>query len=506
MVKIRKVIALVLVAVMAMTMFAGCGGESNGTGAADSTKAAADTVAKQTETPKEKVKLSYFLSQTGWGGEAVDPELMAEVEKVIEEKTNTELEVIAPPQSSYNDKLNVVLASGDIPDIFAVRKAMDNIHVMASRGYALPMDDLIKNYPGITSLVDEKHLEPLKVNGKIFGVPMYVPLSKFIWLREDVLKANGVQLSETPTTDEFYNEMKKLVGKGVIPFTFPRFLDNLPFFFNPFGAYYGIAEKEGKYYDGFNTPEAKEALTYVAKLYKDKIFDQEFLTNENNTIRENLASGKAASTLDYYNRYLYYKTQSDKVKAPTEFVPVYELKGPKGNGGNLYEAIQDALCISAKSKNPDRALEVLQYYVYSEEGVKLRVLGVKDKHYTIENNVIKPTEKALNSGYKCDVNAFYLYFPKIKDFGFSWGEATEKLIPQQVKYNEETNKHLGPKYSIPSSKSDLYNKNISAYKKKIDEISSKIIMGSATVEEGYKEYEAFWKSINGDGMLAELNK
>lgn len=511
MVKIRKVIALVLVAVMALTMFAGCGGESKETGAADSSKAAdssvaADTGAQQTDTPKEKVKLSFFLSQTGWGGEAVDPELMAEVEKVIEEKTNTDLEVIAPPQSSYNDKLNVVLSSGQIPDIYAVRKAMDNIHVMASRGYTMPLDELIKNTPEITSLVDQKYLDYLKVDGKLQGIPMYVPLSKFIWLRKDVLDANGVKLSETPTTDEFYNEMKKLVGKGVIPFTFAKFLDNLPFFFNPFGAYYGIGEKDGKYVDGFNTPEAKEALAYVAKLYKDKIWDQEFLTNENATIRENLFSGKAASTLDYYNRYIYFSTEASKVKAPTEFVPIYELKGPNGNGGNLYEAIQDALCISAKSKDADRALEVIKYYVFTEEGVKLRCLGVKDKHYTIENNIITPTEKAKNSGYKCDVNQFYLYYPQVKDFGFKWGDTVEKLIPQQVKYNEETNKHLGPKYSIPSNKSDLYNKNLSAYKKKIDEISSKIIMGSASVEDGYKEYEAFWKSINGDEMLTQLNK
>ncbi|WP_313558899.1 extracellular solute-binding protein [Ruminiclostridium cellobioparum] len=510
MAKIRKVIALIMVAVMAVVMFAGCGGASKETGAANSTKAAVSTAAvsstQQTDAPKEKVKLSFFLSQTGWGGEAVDPELMAEVEKVIEGKTNTDLEVIAPPQSSYNDKLNVVLASGDIPDIFAVRKAMDNIHVMASRGYTMPLDDLIKQAPEITSLVDQTYLDYLKVDGKLQGVPMYVPLSKFIWMRKDVMDANGVKLSETPTTDEFYNEMKKLVGKGVIPFTFAKFLDNLPFFFNPFDAYYGIGEKDGKYIDGFNTPEAKEALAYVAKLYKEKIWDQEFLTNENTTIRENLFSGKAASTLDYYNRYIYFCTEAENVKAPTEFVPIYELKGPKGQGGNLYEAIQDALCISSKSKNPDRALDVLKYYVYSEEGVKLRCLGVEGKHYTLENNIITPTEKAKNSGYKCDVNQFYLYYPKITDFGFKWSETIEKLIPLQVKFNEETNRHLGPKYSIPSNKSDLYNKNLSGYKKKIDEISSKIIMGSCSVDEGYKEYEAFWKSINGDGMLAELNK
>ncbi|MCX7708454.1 MAG: extracellular solute-binding protein [Clostridia bacterium] len=498
--KARKLIVLLLAVALAVTMFAGCGSKS-----ADTTEK--KETSKEAEKPKEKVKLSFCLSQNGWGGEAVDPELMAEVEKVIEEKTNTDLEVIAPPQSSYNEKLNVMLSSGQIPDIFAVRKAMDNMQVYAARGYTMPLDDLLKKAPDITSQIDKKYMEYVTVGGKVHGVPMYVPMTKNLWLRKDMMDKYGVKLSETPTTEEFYNEMKKMADKGIVPFTFPKFLDNLPFFTNPFGAYFGIGQnKDGKFYDGFNTPEMKEALTYINKLYKDKIWDKEFLTNENAKIREMLYSGKAASTIDYFNRFIYFAAESEKIKAPTEFVPIYELKGPKGQGGNHNEAINDVLAISAKSKVAERALEVIKYYVFSEEGVKLRILGVKDKHYTIDNGVVKATDKAKNSGYKCDVNQFFLYYPKVKDYGFKWDATTEKLLPQQLKVNEEVNKHLGPRYVVPGGKSALYDKNQPAYKKKIEEIASKIIMGSITVDKGYAEYEAFWKSINGDEMLSQLNK
>lgn len=510
MLKVKRVMALLLSVLMALAVFAACGG--NSTGSPNEGTTAEETAKPETtaeaEKPVEKVKLSFCLSQTGWGGEAVDPELMKEVQRVIEEKTNTELEVIAPPQSSYNDKLNVMLSSGQIPDIFAVRKAMDNIQIFAARGYTMPLDDLITNAPEITSLVDKQYLDYLRVDDKLQAVPMYVPLSKVIWLRKDLLDEYGVTLSETPTTDEFYNEMKKLVGQDFVPFTFAKFLDNLPFFFNPFGAYYGIGiDSDGKFYDGFNTPEAKEALAYVAQLYKDKIWDQEFLTNENAAIREKLFSGKAASTLDYYNRYIYYASESVKVNAETDFLPIYELKGPRGDGGNLNEAIQDALAISPKSKAPERALEVIKYYVYTEEGVMLRNMGVKDKHYVIdENGVVGPTDKAKNSGYKCDVNGFFLYYPRITDYGFKWNETIEKLLPQQLIINEEANNYLGPKFIVPGGKSDLYDKNLPGYKKKIEEISSKIMMGATTVEKGYEEYEAFWKSISGDDMLGQLNQ
>lgn len=509
----RKIIALVLVLLMTASLLIGCGktNESANTTATPTPTptATADntsTAPESTAPPKEKVKLTFCLSQTGWGGEAVDPELMKEVEKVIEEKTTVDLEVIAPPQSSYNDKLTVMLSADTAPDIFAVRKSMDNIQVYAARGYTRPLDDLLPNFPNITSQVSADYWKYVTVDGKIQGIPMYVPMTKNLWLRKDVIDKYGVNLSTTPTTEEFYTEMKKIAGSGIIPFTFPKFLDNLPFFTNPFGAYFGIAQDaSGKFYDGFNTPEMKEALAYVAKLYADGIWDQEFLTNENAMIREKLFSGKAASTLDYFNRFIYYSSESIKINAATDFVPVYELKGPSGKGGNLNEAINDVLSISPDCKYPDRALEVINYYVFTAEGVMLRCLGVENKHYTINNGVIQPTEVATNSGYKCDVNQFYLYFPQIDKFDFSWGEA-ESLIPKQLEINKEVGKYIGPKYVVPGAKSDLYDKNQPAYKKKIEEIASLIIMGASTVEKGYADYDAFWKSISGDEMLNQLNK
>lgn len=514
MLKVRRIPALILVGIMfAMALF-GCGTAKQGaepttTAAAEpETKAepAAEKTPEETVAPKEIVKLSFCLSQTGWGGEAVDPELMKEVELAIEAKTSTDLEVIAPPQSSYNDKLNVMLSSNDAPDIFAVRKAMDNIQVYAARGYTRPLDDLLPNFANITSQIDPSYMQYVTVNGKVQAIPMYVPMKKNLWLRKDMIDKFGINLSSTPSTEEFYTEMKKAAGSGVIPFTFPKFLDNLPFFTNPFGAYFGIAQdSSGKYYDGFNTPEMKEALTYIARLYADGIWDQEFLTNENAMIREKLFTGKAVSTLDYWNRFLFYSSESVKVNAATEFVPVYELRGPTGKGGNLNEAINDVLAIAPNCANPDRALEVIDYYVYTEEGVKLRCLGVQDKHFTIENGEIKATEKAANSGYKCDVNQFYLYYPKVDKFDFSWGEV-EKLIPRQLEINSEVVKYLGPKYVVIGGKSDLYDKNQPAYKKKIEEIASLIIMGATTVDKGYVDFEAFWKSISGDEMLNELNK
>jgi putative aldouronate transport system substrate-binding protein len=314
-------------------------------------------------------------------------------------------------------------------------------------------------------------------------------------------------LSSTPTTDEFYTEMKKLVGKGVVPFSFPKFMDNLPMFYNPFGGYPGLVQdKDGKYYDAFNTQETKDALTYLNKLYKEGILDKEFITNENTVMRDKLITGKAASNIDYYNRLIFYSPESARNNTSTEFVPIYELKGPKGKGGNLNESIQDAYLISDKSKNKQRAFEVAEWIVYTEEGSRLTRLGVQDKHYTVKDGLFTPIEKASTSGYKATANSFFLSFVDVKNFGFKWDETTEKYLPQQLVINAEAQKHLGPKYVVPGGLSTLYDNIQPEYKKKIEEIAASIIMGNISLAEGYKQYESWWKSIDGDAMLKELNK
>ena len=84
----------------------------------------------------------------------------------------------------------------------------------------------------------------------------------------------GVNLSSTPTTEEFRREMAKFVGTGVVPFCFPKWVDNFQYFYNSFGAWGGVYLKDGKYIDGFQTPEMEAALSYLRQLYVDGILNQ----------------------------------------------------------------------------------------------------------------------------------------------------------------------------------------------------------------------------------------
>ena len=491
-----KVIALVMAFTIVASSFMAC--KNNKSSNASINPPTTSDVKNKT------VELTVCLPDTQWGSSR-DLELQNEVIKILEEKTNTRINSIIPPQGSYKEKVNILVSSGDIPDVYRIFQAMANLPGFAARGQILPLDEFINNSP-VLSKIDSTLYDYLRVNGKRYCLPKDIPQTKNVWLRRDAAEKYGVKLPVNPTTDQFYTELKKMAVSDVIPLTMPKFIDNFRFFYNAFGVYDEIYNKDGKYVDGFQVPETKEALEYIKKLYKEGIIDREFITAENAVMREKLSNGRAAADIDYANRYIYYISESNKFNVPTEFLPVYTLVGPKGKSGNLNEAIQNGYVVGSKCKNPQRAVDFIEYLGFSEEGIRIDNIGIQGKHYAVENGVGKPLEKALNAGYVWNAGFSILAPVKMNNLGFKWDDATEKAMPQQVKLYDESIKYNGPSYANPAGISDAFDKVAPSIKSTREEIATRVVLGVLSVDDGIKEYEKFWKSIGGDDILKELNR
>ncbi|MBN1525129.1 MAG: extracellular solute-binding protein [Spirochaetales bacterium] len=481
--KLRKLFLVVLSVVLVASLF-NCG---------DETSAIASGA-----------NVELTLAQTdSWWGTAKDPELQKAVAKAIGEKTNLTIKEMVIPNSQYKQKLGLLFSSGDNPDVVRVMQAMNYLPGFVVNGEIIALDDYIAKSKA-ASAVDPAYYDFLRINGKVHYVPYQKPAQKFLWVRQDMADKYKVSIKKEMGTEEFFNEMKKINAAEVVPLTFPKFIDNLQYFYNAFGGYANIYEKDGKHIDGFNTPEVKEALVYIKKLYDAKILDQEFVTNENNKMRENLFTGKTAAAIDYYNRYSYYMSNAESSGNASEFIPMYTLVGPKGTKGTLNEAIQDAWVISASCKNPDRAFDLVQALAFDPEVLTISQIGVKDLHYTIENGVAGSTEKAKATG--ASFNPGYLFAANVDvKVPFKWDDATEKSFAKQLAVAKEVEAFKGPAYAIPVWKSDkLAEVNLSV-KKKREEIASKIVLGTTSLEAGMKEYEEYWNSIEGPAILEQCN-
>lgn len=458
----------------------------------------------------EEVKITLCSADNTYGL-ATDPDLQNAVNDLIKEKTGVTVTPIVPPLSTYTDKLATLVNSGDIPDVFTVAQAMVNIPKMAAREQLYDLTDYIANSEKL-SVISKNILSFPYTNGRYYFVPYNNPKSKAIMLRKDVMEEYGINLSHTPTTEEFVTEMSKLKGTGIVPFTFPKWVDNFQYFYNTFGAWGGVyLNEDGKYVDGFQEEKMKDALTFIHSLYENGILNAEFITTENAQMREAVYTKKSAADIDYVTNYINYIQNTATAGVPTEMFLIYDIIGPNGEGGSLNEATQTAFCVSAKTKNPDEAFKVIEALVTDPELYPaFFALGVEGQHYTIdENKNIVPSAKAANSGYKYTLNYLSDSFINIDidTLDFKLSDAMMAGIEDQRAYIKEAANYLGPNHSsdVPTGISDEYDRVNPSIKSTRESIAAKIVMGSVTVEEGMKEYQNFWKSINGEKLLADLN-
>lgn len=461
------------------------------------------------ETSSKDVTITLATADNTYGLSS-DSELQNQITALLKEKTGITVSPIIPPLSSYNDKLSTLVNSGDIPDVISVNQAMVKIPQMVARGQILDLTDYIKNSDKL-SIINSSIFANPDTGDKIYFVPYNNPKSKGIYLRKDIMEQYGIILSKTPTTEEFRTEMLKLVGTGITPFTFTKWVDNFQFFYNSFGAWGGVMLKDGKFIDGFQTSEMSDALTYLHQLYTDGILNQEFITTENSQMREKTYTAQSASDIDYITNYINYVQQTEKAGKPTEMQVVYCLLGPNGDGGTLNEATQTAWAISSKTKNPDAAFKLIEAIVTDEEIYPAFYgLGVEGYHYTLdENKAIVPTAKASNSGYNYTLNFLSDSFINIdiNNLPYKLNDTLMKGISAQRALIKEAQDYLGPNHSadVPVGVSDSYDRVSPSIKSTRESIVAKIIIGTVTVEQGMAEYSNFWKSINGPKILDELN-
>ncbi|MDC7241365.1 MAG: ABC transporter substrate-binding protein, partial [Spirochaetales bacterium] len=326
-----------------------------------------------------------------------------------------------------------------------------------------------------------------------------------------IMEEYGIELSHTPTTEEFRSEMSKLAGSGLVPFCFPKWVDNFQYFYNSFGAWGGVYERDGQFIDGFQTEEMAAALAYIRQLYAEGILNQEFITTENSHMREMTYSAQAAGNIDYVTNYINYVQNTKNADKETDMHLIYKLVGPEGHGGSLNEAIQTAFVVSSRTKNPEAAVRVIEAIIGDSDLYQAFFgIGLEGHHYTLdEAGEITPTPKAANSGYKYTFNylsdAVFRY--DVRDLSYSMDEVLKAGIGEQGERIRQSIPHMGPNHNadVPVGISVAYDRVAPSIKSTRESIATKIVVGTVSVEEGMQEYANFWSSINGDKILEELN-
>ncbi|AHV96004.1 extracellular solute-binding protein [Paenibacillus sabinae] len=247
-----------------------------------------------------------------------------ELAKRLESDTNVHVDWTTIVDTDYDQKKNLLLASGDLPDMFFGAGFTDTelLHY-GQDGTIIPLNDLIdKHMPNLKALFDKRpDIKALVTapDGNIYSLPVGEELGSgqediganpdFLYINSDWLKNLGLEMPKT--LEEYHNVLKafkdkdpnKNGKKDEIPLSFINayWTGDIGYLFGAFGepdkTYQPgnntfsehLNVKDGKVYYAAMQPGYKEAVKYFHTWFEEGLVDIESFTHND---AQYLAKGK----------------------------------------------------------------------------------------------------------------------------------------------------------------------------------------------------------------------
>ncbi|MDD7370745.1 MAG: extracellular solute-binding protein [Firmicutes bacterium] len=196
----KKALAMILSTVMAASMLAGCGGNER-TGDAKGTETEGETKKETTQEGTETVTLLSWYSEEQLG---------EFIEAFETEYPNIHVDLqYVPPVQQYVDKFSVLVASGQMTDMFYT--AAENKQDVIEKELAEDISDM-----EIFSRINPDTSATYGEDGKIYA---YSPDAWIggVFYNKNLFREAGIE-QEPQTWDEFVDACKKLKDLGVEPY------------------------------------------------------------------------------------------------------------------------------------------------------------------------------------------------------------------------------------------------------------------------------------------------
>lgn len=516
----KRLLSAVLASAMAATMLSGCG--ASGSSAATDDAAASETaagVAKEsgTETASSDEDIEIWNTNTGYLPVEAGSELYNYYKELIG------VGIVQPyvewnGGQTYLEQLNLRIAAGDMPDMFAPYNG-NEIELIKS-GALLDLTDLLpEKAPNLWNLIPEEVWDAVKANdptgqNRIYVIPQVISYGRNgAMIRKDWLDNLGLDM---PTTQEEFVEVLRAFknddpnGNGLadeIPTggrAEARWMGQL------FGQY-GIAMWEGypqwDIYDGELTYSAvtqnmKDCLEWMSGLYAEGLLDPETLLNDKAAWDGKINSGVVGIwehlPQESY-RYAENIYEGTGVKPEIAILPAISAPGYEGfytkrqmNGGTFVVANTD------DETKIDNIMKILNAYgdqdlwmdfyngvegMHSEtvDGVTMRLA---DDPTTQQVLVLNPYDNIASSDFMTDVLSLQL----TDDRAWAVSQSIENI--QELQNYVKDFAGDGISDSIYSDYPDIQNRTLYI------EYATKIITGEYSIDK-FDEFVEKWYATGG---------
>lgn len=298
--KVKSLIALLLSGVMILTMTAGCGNKAENESAGSTTS----IQTQQSETSKKEI---YDVSVAIW---EIPSELHAETAQKIKDMFGITIKPVTIGWGDWEEKIKMLISSGDVPDIFPGNgwsNQAEFTKLIEDEVIRSIPDGTIEKYPNVKNVLGQVDAERWQ-DGKFYHFPRLDTFNindsgdaGVLIYRKDWAKKLGI--AEPTTIDELYSMMTAFAkndpdgnGKndtyGITCSTGWAVSAFVTMFGNK-----SWMEKGDKFVPYYISDKSKEAVSWLKKIYDEKILDPEFQILTNEQRNEKFALGKAGVTI-----------------------------------------------------------------------------------------------------------------------------------------------------------------------------------------------------------------
>ncbi|MEK3890085.1 ABC transporter substrate-binding protein [Bacillus sp. FSL K6-3431] len=446
--------------------------------------------------------------------------------KWYEEKTNVHIEWEVMPD---DNALNLVLASGDLPDVIMNTSITPSqLMIYGGQGMFLKLNELIEGHGKDTKELLEERPDIKDAlttpDGSIYSLPVinecyHCTMSQKLWVYEPWLDALDLKMPET--TEEFYQVLKAFKekdpngngkqdeiaisgSKDVYPY--PSFL------MNPF-IYSEMYLDDGEIKVPYISQEWKEGLTFIHKLYKEGLMAKESLTQDGDQLKRMGNSKETILGMSMGNWPGSFIDAGQPDGKWLDYKAVPPLLGPDGNRVSWYSPAVPARAgyiITNQAKHPEVALRWAEGF-YDPEVTLRAEAGEPDKdwRWAEDGETGIDGEAAmwarLSSFGQMQNSHWSQRGPLIRTNEFRLGEVESKEVPlEPFLYNETKDKYepykdeskaLPPLYFSEEQSAELseLETTITSF---VEESNARFISGDEDIEKGWKTYLKTLEGMN----------
>lgn len=309
----------------------------------------------------------------------------AEINKKMEPKIGATLKINAIDWGQWDNKLNLMISSGEKSDIIFTA-AWQNYTVNVAKGAFLPLNDLLEEHgQDIKKNLDPAFLEGSQVDGVNYGVPTNKELAatRGVLVRQDLADKYKLDLAAVKTWADLEPLLKTIKENepGITPFYMSNtngngLLENLDWDYLGDASVPGVISKTAGSTTVLNeveTAEFKEAAELARKWYQAGYINSDAATS-NVFPKDQAKAGKAFMWTDGM------KPGKDKEEEGYVGFPLtqIEMTQPTITTGDASGAM---LAISRSSEQPEKAMQVINLLHSDKEINNLLNFGIEGQHY-----------------------------------------------------------------------------------------------------------------------------